>query len=255
MKKVSRLVLLFVFTIALFSATSCYVTRGVDDLPGSDGTNMESVQGNGIVSTQTRNVEGTFENIEVSSGIDLVVSQNENHSIEVKTDENIQSLIATKVQNGVLMVTRSSAFRTSKNPEVRVSLPLISSLKSTSGATIKSANTFKSELLTLSSTSGSTIKISVNANTVRMESTSGSDLHVSGTANKAVTSATSGSTIDARNLIVEAVDAQATSGSSTTIHPVQHLRAKATSGATIKYTNVPKSIDKQENSGGSVKRD
>lgn len=258
MKKSIRLLVLFMLGTTLFSVTSChttYITKGNKGLDGKDGTSSKRVKGNGIPITQTRTVQGTFEKIEVSTGIDLIVSQNDNFSIEVLTDENVQSLIATKLENGILIVTASGSFKTEKSPEVRVSLPVISALQSSSGASIKGANTLRSKSLILNSSSGSDIKLNVDVDFISLESTSGSDIEVSGKAIKMESSSTSGSDIDAGKLIADDVYAQATSGSSTKIHPVNSLKGKATSGADIKYKNVPKNIEKQESSGGSVDKD
>ena len=87
-----------------------------------------------------------------------------------------------------------------------------------------------------------------------MESTSGSDIEVTGKALKAETSSTSGSDIDAGKLMANEVFAQSTSGSSTKVHPILILKGKATSGGDIIYTNVPKKIEKEENSGGSISK-
>jgi hypothetical protein len=48
------------------------------------------------------------------------------------------------------------------------------------------------------------------------------------------------------------VTAQSTSGSSIDVHPLVSLNAKASSGASIEYDGKPKTIVKEETSGGSV---
>jgi len=48
------------------------------------------------------------------------------------------------------------------------------------------------------------------------------------------------------------VIAQTTSGSSTSVYPILKLEAKASSGSSIDYHKVPKTIIKKESSGGSV---
>ena len=258
MKKSIRLLVVLMLGTTLFTMTSChttYSTRGSNGYNGKEVSSSKKIKGNGIPITQTRTVEGTFEKIEVSAGIDAIVSQNDPYSISVLTDENVQSLISTKLENGVLLVTANSSFRTEKSPEVRVSLPIISGLQSSSGASIKGVNTLKSKSLILSSSSGSDIKLDVDVDFISLESTSGSDIEISGKAIKMETSSTSGSDIDAGKLIADEVYAQATSGSSTKIYPVTSLKGKATSGADIKYKNVPKNLEKQESSGGSVDKD
>lgn len=69
------------------------------------------------------------------------------------------------------------------------------------------------------------------------------------------TSSSSGSSIEAEHLFANEVSSQSTSGSSTDINPLVSLKAKASSGSSIEYRNIPKTLSKEESSGGSVSRD
>lgn len=234
--------LLLVFTV-VFSLTACHTSF-----------NFRGEKGDGNVTTQTRSIAENFEKIEVNSGLDVIVTQNDATSVIVEIDENLQSYITTKVVNGVLIVSTSGQFNSTEDPVIRVNLPVISGLKSTSGATLKSGNTLKTTSLKVESTSGSEIQLDVEADYISMESTSGSDIEVKGKALKVETSSTSGSDIDAGKLIANEVFSQSSSGSSTKVHPVLILKGKATSGSDIEYLNVPKKLEKEENSGGSVSK-
>ncbi|CAM3948015.1 head GIN domain-containing protein [Flavobacterium antarcticum] len=233
---------LLVFTL-VFSLASCHTSF---DFRGE--------KGDGNVITQTRSIAEKFEKIEVNSGLDLIVTQNDSTSVTVEIDENLQSYITTKVVNGVLIVSTDGQFNATNNVVIRVNLPIISGLKSTSGSTIKSNNTLKTTSLKLESTSGSEIQLDVEADYISMESTSGSDIEVTGKALKVETSSTSGSDINAGKLIANEVFSQSSSGSSTKVHPVLSLKGTATSGSEIEYVNVPKKLEKEENSGGSVSK-
>lgn len=236
----TKLSFVLVFVLALTSCHTSFDFRGE--------------KGDGNIVTQTRTVTEPFEKIEVNSGLDLIVSQNDLTSVTVEVDENLQSIITTKVVNGVLVVSANASYNPTESALIRVNLPVISGLKSTSGATLSSGNTLKSTSLTVESTSGSEVKIDVEADYISLESTSGSDMVVSGKALKAETSSTSGSDIDAGKLLANEIFSQSSSGSSTKVNPILSLKGKATSGSSIEYMNVPKSIEKEENSGGSVSK-
>ena len=234
--------LLLVFAV-VFSLASCH-----------SSFDFRGEKGNGNVTIQTRTIAENFEKIEVNSCLDVIVAQNDATSVTVEIDENLQSYITTNVVNGVLIVSVNAPYNPTNNPIIRVNLPIISGLKSTSGATLKSANTLKTTSLKVESTSGSEVQIDVEADYISMESTSGSDIEVTGKALKAETSSTSGSDIDAGKLMANEVFAQTTSGSSTKVNPILSLKGKATSGSDIIYMNVPKKIEKEENSGGSISK-
>lgn len=236
----TKLLFLFVLTISL---TSCH-----------SSFNFTGEKGNGNIITENRTITEKFDKVEVNSGLDITVSQADVASVTVRIDENLQPLITTKVVDGVLVVSVSGPYSSSDNPEINISLPIISGLKSTSGATLKSGNVLKSTSMIVSSTSGSEIQINVEADYISLESTSGSEIEVSGKALKLETSSTSGSDIDAGKLIANEVFSQVTSGSTTKVNPVLVLKGKATSGADIKYKNIPKTLEKEENSGGSIQQ-
>lgn len=212
-------------------------------------------KGNGNITTEKRNLTENFEKIRVSSGIEVIVSQADVISIEVETDENIQPIILTKVENGTLIITADESFDTKQNPKVRVNLPIISGLKSSSGSSIQSRSNLKSTSLIVDSSSGSSIEIEVETDYISLESSSGSSISVKGKALKAETASSSGSTINAGNLMANDVFSQTSSGSSTQVYPIISLNGKASSGSKITYMNVPKNLQKEESSGGSITKD
>jgi hypothetical protein len=59
-------------------------------------------KGNGNITTETRNITADFTKIDVSSAIEVIIEQSENKSVTVEAESNLQELISTKVNNGVL---------------------------------------------------------------------------------------------------------------------------------------------------------
>ncbi|WP_396179617.1 head GIN domain-containing protein [Flavobacterium sp.] len=250
---------LFTFGIVLFLFTSCIsITHvsGSDGSPGQPGKSGDSrnvkTKGNGIITTQNRSITGQFDKIEVSSGIEVVVFQQETPLVEVQTDENIQGIITTKVENATLIISANGMYNTTNKPLVRVHVPTISGLKSSSGSEIESGTTLKSKSLSVVTSSGSAITLELEVDSINLESSSGSDLKVAGKALKVETSSSSGSTIDAGKLIANEVVSQTSSGSTTIVYPVNNFIGKASSGGEIKYRNIPKKMDKSESSGGTI---
>lgn len=210
------------------------------------------IKGNGNITTQNRAILGDFNKIEVDCGIEVVVEQSNSKSVVVKADENLQQHITTKVENGVLKVSSDNSYNSTESPVVTVQMPKIYGLEATAGSKITSKNTIITALIAVKSSSGSEINLSVEADEISAESTSGSTIDLRGKALKLDTSSSSGSNIDAENLMANQVDAQATSGSSTDIYPIVSMKAKASSGASIDYHKTPKTLSKEETSGGSV---
>lgn len=231
------------FLIAAFLLlTSCRINFG------------EGREGNGNVVEQTRNITEDFQFIEVSTGVEVHVEQADTKSVVVEADDNLQELIVTKVENGVLYVKSTDSYYSDNSPKVIVKMPVISGLTASSGSTLRSMNKLITENIAVKSSSGSEIGIEVEADAITVESSSGSSARVSGKALKLETSSSSGSTLDAGDLLANDVFSQSTSGSSTTVNPILTLDGKASSGSSVMYMNVPKTLTKEESSGGSVSK-
>lgn len=210
------------------------------------------IKGSGNITTETRTVNQDFKKIEVSQGIKVNVEQSDNKSITVEVDDNLQQHILTKVENGVLKIKSDENYNTNESPIVNVKMPIINGLKSSSGSKITSTGLLITDKIDVKSSSGSEIKIEVEADDITLETSSGSQIEVSGKALKVSTSSSSGSEIDAKNLMANEINSVTNSGSSTAVYPILKLEAKASSGSEITYHNNPKTISKEEHSGGSV---
>jgi hypothetical protein len=134
-------------------------------------------------------------------------------------------------------------------------LPLLTALETTSGSSINTSNTFSGTDIDVKASSGSEADLTLEFDNIRCESSSGSTLTVKGKALKLKTDSSSGSEIDAQGLLVNDVVSESTSGSSTDVHPSMSLNAKASSGSSINYSSSPKTVNKEESSGGSVSKE
>ncbi|MFD2727244.1 head GIN domain-containing protein [Hyunsoonleella rubra] len=211
------------------------------------------VTGNGNVITETRNVTESFNSIKATEGLDVYITQGNSEKIIVEADENVMGLIETEIKNGVLKIhTSENIGRATK--QVNVHFKDVTSLISTSGSDIYSTNTISAESLSLRSTSGSDMKVSVDTQTLNCESTSGSNQKISGKTVKLTATATSGSDIKAGDLIAESSNVKATSGAGITVNTSKELIANANSGGDIRYYGNPKKVDANKNSAGSIRK-
>lgn len=212
------------------------------------------VRGNGEVVIENRTINEYFSAIKATEGLDVYLTQSDNESVSVEADGNLQELILTEVEDGVLKIHTKENIGSAISKKVHVSFKDISSIVSTSGSDVYSTNTIISERLDLKSTSGSDMKLDVNTSVLNCKSTSGSDLRLSGKTIRLIAEATSGSDIKAADLMAESSQVKATSGAGITVNTSQELTAKATSGGDVKYYGNPKKVDKSDSSSGSVRQ-
>ncbi|WP_353777831.1 DUF2807 domain-containing protein [Winogradskyella sp. 3972H.M.0a.05] len=212
------------------------------------------VKGNGIVTTETRSVEGEFDVIKVSRGIDVFLTQTGEDAITVEADENLHEIIMTEVEDGVLRIYADENIARSKAQKVMVSFENVRMIKATSGSDVVGDNTITADELTLETSSGADMRLDINATTVDCSSSSGSDMRLSGKTDKLYAEASSGSDIKAGNLEAVSTQVKASSGADVTVNTSKELTAKASSGGDIKYYGNPEKVNKSDGVSGSIRK-
>jgi len=213
---------------------------------------ITGIRGNGNVVSEDREISSDFDAIKVQQGINLYLTQGNSTELNVEADENILDLLLTEVKNGELKVYFEKNVYRAKERNVYLTTKEISKIRTSSGASVKSENTLQSTTLDLDSSSGSSIKIHVNATEVTSECSSGADIDIFGKAETFSAKASSGSSIDADKLEAIDVYARVSSGASIDVNVTGNLTAKASSGGDIDFEGNPAHVNKDTSSGGSV---
>lgn len=212
------------------------------------------VSGNGDVITENRSITQSFSTIKASEGLDVYLTQSETESISVEADENLQELILTEIEDGVLKIHTKENIGRATSKKIHISFKTISSIISTSGSDVYATNTITADRLDLKSSSGSDMKLDVNTSVLNCDASSGSGLRVSGKTVKLYAEASSGSDIKAADLLAETSEVKASSGAGITVNTSKDLTARASSGGDVKYYGNPTNVDKSDSSSGSIKQ-
>lgn len=212
------------------------------------------VSGNGDVITENRSITQSFSTIKASEGLDVYLTQSETESISVEADENLQELILTEIEDGVLKIHTKENIGRATSKKIHISFKTISSIISTSGSDVYATNTITADRLDLKSSSGSDMKLDVNTSVLNCDASSGSGLRVSGKTVKLYAEASSGSDIKAADLLAETSEVKASSGADITVNTSKDLTARASSGGDVKYYGNPTNVDKSDSSSGSIKQ-
>lgn len=251
------------------------VNKLVNDIQSAPKTRVETENVTSEGTTQVRNV-GKFEGIEVSSGIKVNFTQDDNQYVIVETDADKQKYIATEVENGVLKISVKNHEKNNLRFNkllVKVQAPSLKSIKTNSGATFMTINEINGDSFAISSSSGSNIsgefnakndisisnssganqKLNVSANTIICDASSGSSSTLSGNANSAVFDSSSAASCNAQNLAARSVVAGSSSAATLKVNATESLSASSSSGSSIKYVGKPQKLETDKSSGGSVK--
>lgn len=225
----------------------------VSVLMSSCNVNMfNRVNGNRNVVTADRSTSQKFTKINVSTGLDLYLSQGTKNKVTLEADENLHDIIITEVNDGVLKIYSEKSIWQAKARKVFVTVKNLEGLTATSGSDVYTEDVLKVETIKVSATSGADIRIALDADTVETSATSGSDIRISGTANNHTSRANSGASIEAYKLISKNATVNVSSGADINIYASESINAKASSGGDIDFKGNPREINKKSSSGGSV---
>jgi hypothetical protein len=255
MKK--KITLFFSFVSILLISSSCIFM----------GPGME---GNGNVTEENRKT-GDFNEIEVSRGMNVYISQGDYTKVLVRADENLMDAIETRIEGDKLIVTATKNIRKATSKKVFVTAPDFSEIKSSSGSNVFSETKIVSDNIELSSSSGSNMTVEVNSGNLEASASAGSNMKLEVVAENIESSASagsnikfegatesfsgkvsSGSNIKAEDLKTKNCIAKASSGGNIWITVVEELTADASSGGNIFYYGDPEMKNIEKSSGGNV---
>lgn len=210
-----------------------------------------TIHGNGNVTEEVRQLDD-FDEIEVSRGMNVYITQGSPSKVVVVADNNLHDVIITEVDGDVLKIYVDAIVREAKEMKVMVTVEKLTDVKTSSGANVYSQNAVKTDDIELSASSGSNITMEFNADYLKADCSSGSNIILSGYTRESELEASSGSNLKAEELKSDKGMMRASSGATIIATVEKELTAKASSGGNIIYYGEPASTNIDSSSGGSV---
>lgn len=206
---------------------------------------------------EKRNVSG-FHAIEISSGIDLYLSQGEEAVAISAAKDEYKAKIITEVKDGVLKIWvdwKSNLRLDWGNRKLRayVSVKDIDRLQASGGSDIMIDGSLKVPTLSMQISGGSDFNGKVDITELKIRASGGSDVAISGKAGQVVIDASGGSDFKGYDLITDICNVEASGGSDVHVTVNREISAKANGGSDIYYkgNGLIRDIN---TSGGSIKK-
>ena len=210
-----------------------------------------SIRGNGNVTKEVRQV-AEFDQIHVSRGMNVYVTQGSPAKVEVIADNNLHEVIETKVEGDILKVFVNENIRWAKEKKVMVTVEKLSGLQTSSGSNAWSQNQVMSENLELKASSGSNLTMDVNAKYLKADCSSGANIRLSGLTKEADLETSSGANLKGEELKADNCKMRASSGGNVSSTVTGRLEAKASSGGNVVYFGEPTETNVNSSSGGNI---
>lgn len=190
---------------------------------------------------ETRDLKG-FSALSVSHGIDLFVRQGNDTEVVVKADADIIDQVSTTVTEQELKITmkKGSYQKWWKNQriEVYVTMPDLRSIAASGGADVEAEDLDLREL-SIKSSGGADVKLSLNVGQISIASSGGSDVDLAGKAQEMTVKLSGGSDLNARDFVVEIGDVVTSGGADANIHVTGELSMRASGASDINYRGKP----------------
>jgi hypothetical protein len=203
---------------------------------------------------EVRTLNGSFNSIKVSGGIDLYLSQSDNEALAISaSEEKFRNGIRTTVVNGTLRIYyEGEKLWTSRNRKLKVyvSFKNIDKLEASGASDVSVSGTIAVITLHLNLSGASDFKGDVKVNELQMDMSGASDVKISGSAISVNIKSSGASDVKGYDLIADVCTAKASGASDINITVNKELNAHA-SGASDIYFKDDGLIKEMHSSGAS----
>jgi len=199
-----------------------------------------------------------FNQVTVSSGIDLYLKQGDTEKVSVVSNAELLKDVIIEKKGSSLNIrfkNNISWQRIFKGKSIKayVTYKTLNSLSASGGSDVFTQNTLKTSRFSVHVSGGSDLKMNIIAEDLDLHSSGGSDVELKGSARNLEINSSGGSDIDAFNFIVENARVHSSGGSDVNIHVTNALEANASGGSDIVFKGKA-ALKNNSSKSGSVKR-
>lgn len=188
---------------------------------------------------EMRTLNGSFNSIKVSGGIDLYLTQSGSEAIAISaSEEKYKEGIKTIVENNILRIYFDGEKGWGiKNKQIKayVSFKTLELLDASGASDVVVAGRISGAQLKIKFSGASDFKGSVSVNSLELELSGASDVKINGTASLLSIRSSGASDVDAYELVTEICDASASGASDINITVNKELTAHASGASEISY--------------------
>ena len=197
--------------------------------------------------------------ISVSSGIDLYLTQSATESVTIKGNEDLIKNVIVEQKGGSLVIKFKDGIswsRMFKNESIKayVNYKNIKALTASGGSDVFTQNNLKADALKLIASGGSDLKLTLAVKDLSLTVSGGSDAELKGSGENLIATASGGSDIDAFAYIVNNAKVTASGGSDANVNVNKALEASASGGSDVSYKGNAALKKTSSSKSGDVRR-
>lgn len=211
----------------------------------------ETIYGSGNVVTEERDI-GEFTGLKVSSGIDVVIRQGKEISLELEADDNLHEVIITEVDGNTLKIYTRKNIRKSRSKKVFLVYKDLNTIRISSAGDVTGENTLKTGTLNIDLSSAGDLNLEVQAEKIICEISSSGDARLSGNTEDLVASLSSAGDLHAYELITKNAEVSCSSAGDARVYATEEFNLRSSSAGSIYYKGDGRVVNSHTSSAGSI---
>ena len=230
------------YTILVFliiGSSSCFISP------------HETIYGSGNVVTEERDI-GEFTGLKVSSGIDVVIRQGKEISLELEADDNLHEVIITEVDGNTLKIYTRKNIRKSRSKKVFLVYKDLNTIRISSAGDVTGENTLQTGTLDIDLSSAGDLNLEVQAEKIICEISSSGDARLSGNTEVLVASLSSAGDLHAYELITKNAEVSCSSAGDARVYATEEFNLRSSSAGSIYYKGDGRVVNSHTSSAGSI---
>jgi hypothetical protein len=211
------------------------------------------IRGNGNIQEENRSV-AHFDGVDLQGSMQVLISQDNNQTLEVKAESNLLPYLKTTIENGRLLIRFDSDSRviTTRPVMVHVSAQDLSRISLSGSGVIRAEDTlFQEGTLQCDLTGSGNMYLIVHTPEITSRITGSGDMHMKGLTRQLKISVTGSGDFDGSDLKSEQTDARITGSGSARVFASTQLTAHISGSGNIHYTGNPK-VESHVSGSGKV---
>ncbi|KPL14664.1 MAG: hypothetical protein AMS26_09880 [Bacteroides sp. SM23_62] len=228
-----------ILIVLIIGTSSCYISP------------RETIYGSGNVVTEERDVDD-FDGLKVSSGIDVIIRQGTEISLELEADDNLHEAIITEVVDNTLKIYTRKNIRNARSKKVFLIYRDLNTIRISSAGDVTGENTLQTDNLSIDLSSAGDLKLDVQAEKIECDISSSGDARLSGHTDVLAASLSSAGDLYAYELIAKKVDISCSSAGDARVYATEEFKLRSSSAGSIYYKGDGRLVSSQTSSAGSI---
>jgi hypothetical protein len=211
----------------------------------------ETIYGSGNVVKDDREIDD-FTGLKVSSGIDVIIRQGQEVSLELEADDNLHDAIITRVDDNTLKIYTEKNIRRARSKKVYLVYKDLNSIRISSAGDVKGENTLDTDHLDIDLSSAGDLDLDVEAQKITCDISSSGDARLSGQADILRASLSSAGDLYAYDLKTRKADVSCSSAGDARVYATEEFNLRSSSAGSIYYKGGGQVVNSRTSSAGSI---